>query len=469
MDEMKSTRSCTVLIIDDEALFREDLASLLEARGLKCRTASSAGEGLDVAARSGPDLILCDIALPDQSGIAIVEDLISLSGGGGVIMITAHGSLDTAIEAFRNGALDYILKPLVIDDVMQKVRRFLHARSLSQEIGLLRTELANKGVGGPVIYRSALMQEVMELAGKVAAGQTPVLISGATGVGKEVVARFIHDQVRGGVGAFVPVNCAAIPESLLESELFGHERGAFTGAEKTKPGFFELADGGTLFLDEITEMRLEMQAKLLRAIDERSIYRIGSTLAREIDVKILAASNREIEEECAHGRFRKDLYYRLAVVELKVPPLKARLEDIEPLAEHFLQRYAAELKRPCPRLTGEVLQLLLSHDWPGNVRELENAIERSVLLGEGDTVDPGTLPPAIGRSDPLDGSRSDEIASLGSISQGNEADDLRVAVGTFERAHIYRILREAGGNREEAARSLGINPSTLYRKLSELG
>jgi DNA-binding NtrC family response regulator len=442
-----------LLLIDDEDLFREDLASLLRQEGFACRTASSGEEGLRVAEEEIPDIVLCDLIMPGMGGLDVVDGLAKLCPETCVMVLTAYGSMETAVEAFRKGAVDYILKPVVQQDLVLKVRRCLEHRRLRQEVRYLRRHLSEVSVGTNLVGKSPAMIAARSTIQKIASAESTVLITGESGTGKEVVARAIHESGPGPERPFVAVNCAALPRDLFESELFGHVRGAYTGAHRDKAGFFEVAEGGTLFLDEISELPLDLQPKLLRAIELQEITRVGSTRPISIHARIIATTNRDLKKEITEGRFREDLYYRIRVVELTLSPLRERREDIPLLVEHLLNRHHSRLKRLVLGVDHEAMRVLMAAPWPGNVRELDNVLERSVLLSEGEFLTLSDLPPEL----------------TGTVTCPSLSDDFRAAVRAYEREHIRQVLAASGGNREEAARRLGVNASTLYRRLKEFG
>lgn len=444
--------SAKVLIIDDEDLFREDLAELFAGQGYECRTAADGNHGVAVAEEFGPDVVLCDVVMPGRSGIEVLEEIVRVCPESCVIMLTAYGTLETAVEAFREGASDYILKPFVLEDVLQKIVRYLQHRALLVEVRRLRRELSYQIGPIPLMGESELMRQVFAWIEKVSQTDSTVLLTGESGTGKELVARAIHEASTLREGPFVAVNCAALSPSLLENELFGHVKGAFTGADRDRPGLFEAAAGGTLFLDEISEMPLDLQAKLLRAIEQKEVVRVGSTRPICVKVRIIASSNRDLKRQVQGGKFRADLFFRIYVVEIHLPPLRERRKDIPLLVEHFIKKYNERLKKNFLGVDNEVMRILLAYPWPGNVRELENVIERAMILATGDFLGVGDLPPDI----------------TGSVQFPDLSDNLREAVKAYEREHIRQVLLSAGGNREEAARRLGVNPSTLYRKMAEL-
>ncbi len=442
-----------ILIIDDEGLFCEDLATMLRRRGHECRTAPDGEKGQAIAEEFLPDVVLCDISVPGISGIEVLEQILHINPKSFIIMITAYGTVETAIEAFRKGASDYIMKPLIIEDVLQKIERLMEHKRLLREISFLRRKLSEDVESLSLVSRSEKMKEVLELAEKVAPTRSTVLISGASGTGKELIARAIHDSSDSPDEPFVAINCAGIPEHLLESELFGHTKGAFTGAVSDREGFFELAGNGTILLDEIGEMARALQSKLLRVLEEREFIPVGGNVAVPLKARIIASTNKRLEELVEAGQFRQDLYFRLMIFEIHLPELKKHQDDIPLLCEHFIKKFNKELKRNCLGVDNEVIRRLMAYSWPGNVRELRNVIERAMILSQGDYITLAELP-----------------AQLTSVSQFSEySDDLRVAMATYEREHIRRVLSSSDGNREETARRLGINPSTLYRKMTELG
>ncbi|HSP13605.1 MAG TPA: sigma-54 dependent transcriptional regulator [Thermoanaerobaculia bacterium] len=441
-----------ILLIDDENVFREDVAALLRHEGYTCETASNGAEGLRCAEAEAPDVILCDLVMPGVSGTELVARLVALCPDTAILVITAHATVETTVGAFRAGAVDYLLKPIVAEDLFQKVSRAVEERQLQRELRYLRREISRSRPGTTIVGNSRGIEAVREMIERVADSTSSVLITGESGTGKELVARAIHERSPRGKGPFIAVNCAALPHDLAESELFGHVRGAFTGALRDKPGYFELAGGGTLFLDEICELSPELQAKLLRAIDQQEIFRVGGTRQIRTDVRIVAATNRNVKTEIEEKRFREDLYFRISVIEIALPPLRERRDDIPIIVEHLLHRLSAELKRHVSGLSNPALRALMSAPWRGNVRELENVLERAILLSDNGSIDVGNLPAELAGSVPLNGS----------------ADDLRLAVRAYEREHIRQVLSSSGGNREEASRRLGIDASTLYRRMKEL-
>lgn len=441
-----------ILIIDDEDLFREDFALLLERRGHACQTAAIGEDGLQLAREWLPEVVLCDIMMPGRSGVEILDDILQLSPGCCVMMLTAHGTMETAVQAFRKGAYDYILKPPMVEDVLQRIKRYMQHRQLSQEVQFLRRELSRDVEELPMVGRSQSMKAVLRLVQQVAPTRSTVLITGESGTGKELVARAIHEMGDTQHHPFVPINCAGIPEHLLESELFGHVRGAFTGAVSQRIGHFEMAGEGSILLDEVGEMPLSLQSKLLRVLEQKEFTAVGSTRPTQLKARIIASTNRDLRAMVADGGFREDLFFRIAVFGIELPPLRERRSDIPRLVEHLVKRLNEELKRKCLGANSEAMQRLLAYDWPGNVRELRNVLERAVILHQGAYFTPAELPPQM----------------VDAVGQARYSDSLRETMRGYEREHIRRVLTESSGNKEEAARRLEVNPSTLYRKMADL-
>jgi len=445
--------SLKILIIDDEELFREDLAMILREKDYDCKTAANAADGLNLVSDFLPDVILSDIVMPEKSGIAILDDIFRIHPDASVIMMTAYGTLETAIQAFRKGAVDYILKPLVIEDVLNKIKRIWEQKKLIEEVKYLRREITEDINSLPLESKSEVMQKRIELIKKVAPKNSTVLITGESGTGKELVAKAIHEFSDKKDEPFVAINCSGFQESLLESELFGHVKGAFTGAVKDKKGFFETAGEGTIILDEISEMPVPLQSKLLRVLEQKEFYQVGGTKVIPMKARVIAATNRDLKSLIKSGQFREDLYYRIAVFEIDLPPLRKRLSDIPFLVDFFLHKFNKEMKCRYKRISKEVLQLFMTYDWPGNIRELRNVIERAMILCDGTTITADGLPV--------------QMKSL-TGSEINQTQNLKETVQAFEGSFIRRVLSDCNWNKEEAARRLNINPSTLYRKMTEL-
>lgn len=459
-----------ILIVDDEAairsvlctLLRSDLHELLEAADLTAARQALASEPLDI--------VLTDQRLPDGEGLALLDDVRAADTAIPVIVLTAYASVDLAVEVMRRGAFDFIAKPFRPENVLAVVRKAGEHRDLQRENARLRTEVRRRGVADALLGDSPGMRLVREQIARVAPTTTTVLISGETGTGKELAARAIHRGSPRADRPFVAVNCAALSETLLESELFGHERGAFTGADQARPGLFEVAHGGTLFLDEAGEMPASLQAKLLRVLMDGEITRVGARTPRKVSVRVIAATHRNLPERVAEGRFRQDLYYRLAVVPLEIPPLRTRPDEIPSLVEHFAERVAAELAVPRRRVAAAAIEKLQRYSFPGNVRELRNLIERAYILSRGATLDANDIVIPV---------RGSAVGACGSMPACVDVPqwwcelqpgdgDLRSTLGRIENALIRRALDEAGGVQAEAARRLGISKSDLTYKLRKL-
>ena len=442
-----------ILVVDDEEQMRDLLAKVLERKGYEVSVCGDGAEALALLEREPADLVITDVRMPGLNGMEALRAVKELNPEIVVLIMTAFGSIDQAVQAVKEGAYDYINKPFKIDEILLTIQKALEERHLRHEVSTLRQELRTRYHFENLIGKSRAMQEVFGLIEQVAGSRSTVMVYGKSGTGKELVAKAIHYNSPRSAKAFVAVNCAAIPAELLESELFGHEKGAFTGAIATKVGKFELATGGTLFLDEIGHMRLDLQAKILRALQEREIERVGGTRTIKIDVRVLAATNRDLKKAIEDGTFREDLYYRLNVVPITLPDLKDRQEDIPLLANHFVQKFAPESNPAMREIAKEAMAILMSHTWPGNVRELENVIERAVTLGRGPAVEPRDLPPHLaGGTNPLERALTKE-ASL---------EDL-------EKDYIAMILRRTKGHQIRAASILGIDRRTLYRKIRRFG
>ncbi len=444
-----------VLLIDDEELFREDLAGLLRRREMDCRTAASGEQGLAVLENWDPDIVLCDIMMPGMNGIDALDSLMRLRPDLRVIMLTAYADLHTAINAFRKGACDYVMKPIVFEDVVGKIRRLAELKELTREVQVLRRQLSRSTDSSPMVGQSESLKTTLRHIEEVAATRSTVLITGESGTGKELAARAIHALGGTKDRPFVAINCAGIPEALLESELFGHVRGAFTGAVGDRAGYFELAGDGTILLDEIGEMPMMLQAKLLRVLEQKEFTPVGGSKMKSLGARIIAATNKDLRRLSETGQFRTDLYFRIAVFELTIPPLRDRRSDIPALVEHLVQKLNGELKRQCLGLTQEAMRCLLAYAWPGNVRELRNVIERAMILSHGEYITPAELPENM--------SGGFDTAATSAAAP----DDMRAAVRYFERDFLLRVIAECGGNKEEAARRMNINPSTLYRKMAD--
>ena len=444
-----------MLVVDDDAVLRKLLSDQIARMGFDTAPAASGEEALAALSKSDFDVLLLDIRMPGLSGLETLREIRKLEDAPEVIMLTADTSLGTGIEAMRLGAYDYLTKPATLDEIEAVVRKADEKRRLVRQNASLRDAVRqpSEEAQSALIFKSKALEDLVALAESAARADSTVVITGESGTGKDVLARFIHTRSSRADSPVIAVNCAALPESLFESEFFGHERGAFTGATATKRGLIEAADGSTLFLDEVGEMPAQIQVKLLRFLEEGRFRRVGSTRDRESDVRVIAATNRNLSDDVQRGRFRADLFYRLNVISLHVPPLRQRREDIPALVEHFLAVFRERFNRPALDLSEEARRRLSAYDWPGNVRELRNAVERAAALAQGDTIEADqVLPPAP------------EQAPEGKSAEAGAAP---VTLDELERRHILRVLEEAGGNRERAAAILGISARTLYRKLRE--
>jgi two-component system, NtrC family, response regulator AtoC len=445
-----------VLVAEDDRVARGALAELLESCGFVVLTAENGSEAEAILERDSPDVGLLDIRMPGIDGLTVLRRARGRDGGASLIVMTAHGDSSTAIDAMKSGAFDYVTKPIDFDQLLPHVERAIERRRLSQSLAAAGGDGEPRAgaTAGTIVGRSPAMQHVYKLIGQVAASDATVLVRGESGTGKELVVNAIHFNSARAAGPLVKVNCASIPETLLESELFGHERGAFTNAVSRRIGRFEQAAGGTLFLDEIGELTPALQSKLLRAVQERTIERLGSNAPLVVDIRLITATSRNLEEAVQEGEFREDLYYRLNVVTVPLPPLRERRQDIPALVEHFLRRNGKSAS-----ITAEALGLLAEHSWPGNVRELENAMERALVLARNGVVTADEIelrePLAAG------GVAWEESAPL---ERGWSAN-----VAAVEKSMIVRALREAGGNKSRAAERLGIHRRLLYEKMRQYG
>lgn len=442
-----------VLIVDDEKSLVETLRVLLTTEGFVVETATSGAEAIEKL-ETNPDVVLADIRMPRVSGIDVLAATRKKLPDVSVVLMTAQASLQSAIQAVNEGAFHYVQKPFENEQLVNILRRAAERRQLASENQDLKREIRRRDESRAFqpLGKAKSFGEALEIAKTVAATDSTVLIQGESGTGKEVLSRYIHSLSPRADGPFLSINCAALPETLLESELFGHVKGSFTGAVKDKEGLFVAAHGGTFFLDEVAEMTPALQVKLLRVLQEREVIPVGSTAAVKVDVRIIAATNRDLEEEIRRGAFRTDLYYRLNVIAIHLPPLRERRGDILLLAEHFLRSLAEERGVGVKQLSEEAIKALMEYDWPGNVRELENALERAVVMTSGPTVGVESLP-----------RRVVEPAPVPVVSERPPSNPTLEAV---ERAYIAWVLRAEGGNRSRAAEVLGIDPSTLYRKIA---
>jgi DNA-binding NtrC family response regulator len=436
--------------VDDDDVFRTVMAGELDRSGFEVSAAASGGEALRIVADYQPQVVLLDLSLPDMTGLQVLERLRTASPASEVIMLTGHGSIDTAIQSIRAGAFDYVSKPCPLDELEVRIQRALERHSLSCRATLLERGLTPPDMGNAFVGQSPEFLRTVALVGRIAPADSTVLITGETGTGKEIVAKLIHARSPRRSRPFVVVECAALQEDLLQSELFGHERGAFTGAERTKPGLFEVAHGGTIFLDEIGEVSPATQVKLLRVLDTSTFRHVGGTSEIRVDVRVLAATNRDLTSMVRQGLFREDLFYRLSTISVHTPPLRDRVGDIELLARHFVAQLNDRFG--CRREVGDAaLDLLRGHDWPGNIRELKHVLEAAHVTCDGPDIRPEHLP-IVPRRPPA----SAPASALPTL------DDL-------ERDHIRRVLDATHGHRGQAAKILGISERNLYRKLRDFG
>ncbi len=447
-----------ILVIDDERHLREMLTILLRREGYQVEQADDGERGLELARQGGVDLIISDIRMPKMTGIELLRSLRKEDNDIGVIMITAFSSTEEAVEAMKLGAYDYITKPFKNDEIRLVIKNALERKQLKQENRYLRQQLGEHTGFKRLIGNSPPMQKLIALLERIAPSQVNVLITGESGTGKELVARALHLNSERKAYQFVPINCGAIPENLLESELFGHEKGAFTGADRRKEGLFETADNGTLFLDEIGELPMSMQVKLLRVLQEREFRRVGGTENLPLNIRLIAATNQDLEQMVEDGAFREDLFYRLNVVSVELPPLRTRTEDIPQLVETFYRQHTG---RSDYRIHSTALKLLLNYHWPGNVRELENLVERCIVLGDGDELVVDCLPPAIRQKN----------ATTCSVLPDEFPQDFALEpwLEDIERAVLLKALDRSGGVRKRAAELLGISFRSIRYRLDKLG
>ena len=445
-----------IAVLDDEARMADVIAMVLRREGHHVEPFRDGTAALAALREQPFDLLLTDLRMPAPDGLTVLREALAIDRELPVILLTAHGSVSSAIEAIRHGAFDYVEKPFDNDELKALVQRALDWTRLSRENRYLRSELRSRHSIDQIVAASEALRDALDRARRAAKSPATVLVTGESGTGKELIARAVHYHSDRVGQPFVAVNCKALAAGVLESELFGHERGAFTGAERARGGLFEQAHGGTLFLDEIGEVDAEFQAKLLRVLQERTVRRVGGDVAREVDARVVAATNRDLRAEVAAGRFREDLYFRLAVIPIHLPPLRERRDDIVPLARHFLSKWNAELGRNLRGWSDEVEAWLARHEWPGNARELENAIERGVVLARGDVLELEDL--VLDGQEGRAAARADESAAgLRSFLDGAAADRIRT------------VLAETGGRRAEAAARLGVERTTLYRLMRKFG
>lgn len=450
-----------ILIVEDETSLRELLTKILGLEGFKVFSAATVKEGIDILKNEDIYLIITDVMLPDQNGIEFTKSIKSNYPQIEVIVMTAFGNVKDGVKAMKLGAFDYITKGDGDDKLPLLAGKAVEKALLNRQLNELQYRLESKSSFAKIIGKSNAINNLIELAKKVAVTDTTVLLLGETGTGKELLAEALHLASRRRKGPFITINCAAIPKDLQESELFGHKKGSFTGAHTDKKGYFEVADRGTILLDELGEMSADLQAKLLRTLENRTINRVGETTPIPIDVRIIAATNRDLFEDSQDDEFRKDLYYRLSTFTIEIPALRERKDDIPLLAMHFMNVNAEKIGKSIQSMSKEYMEKLQRHSWPGNIRELKNVIERSVILAEGTELTPETLPKeliSVSAAFP-------KLETNGSGASINELSDLK----SVERQHILRVLDKADGNKSEAAKRLDIGLATLYRKLKEYG
>jgi DNA-binding NtrC family response regulator len=453
-----------ILIVDDEESLRRFLSIMLTKDGYEVTAVDDGTKALEAFDRESYDVVLSDIKMPGLSGIELLSSLRARDPSVPIVMMTAYAALDTAIEAVNQGAFHYFVKQTRNEEIKLVIRRALEMRRLRHENRYLKHELSRTLAPRPIIGTSPRIQEVFETVRKVARSDSTVLLCGESGTGKELFAREIHSASKRASGPFVSINCGALPEPLLESELFGHVKGSFTGAIRDKEGLFVVARGGTFLLDEVGETSLSIQVKLLRILQEREIIPVGGQKPIKVDVRVVAATNADLEAEVERGKFRTDLYYRLNVIPITLPSLRERREDIPLLAAHFLEQYCALQQRPLMELADETMRVLCEYHWPGNVRELENVIERGVILEEGDTFGPDALPERVlaGRRGPASGTGDRDASGAPLAGAAGTLEDV-------EREYLVKVLEETGWQKKKASSILGINSSTLYRKIQRYG
>lgn len=443
-----------ILIVDDEEVIAATLQEFLQGEGFEVGIAGDATTALALVERFEPELALCDVQLPGLDGIELLDRLLQVRPETLVLMITAYATVENAVAAFHRGAHDYLMKPVIFEELLAKIDRLLRFRRLLQENQALRRQLHAEAGPETLVAQSAMLQAVKTLIRKVGPTRSNVLISGESGTGKELVARALHAEATDPDAPFLAINCAAIPSDLLENQLFGHVRGAFTGASRDHPGLFVAAGAGTVFLDEVAELPPATQAKLLRAIETKEVLPLGANRPVRVEARVLAATNKDLPAEVSANRFRADLYYRLNVVSIHLPPLREHPEDIPTLVAVLLARHARRLGKRISGVDNATMRLLMAAPWRGNVRELDNALERAVILGEGPILTPDDFPTAL--------------FPIPVAESAQASDDLRSALRDFERRHLLRVLAQAGDDKREAARRLGLGLSSLYRKIEEL-
>ncbi len=441
-----------ILLADDEMTFRKTFAKVLQEEGLAVTEVDNGTDAINAIMHQPYGVAILDIQMPGADGIKVLREIMKVRPETRVIMITAYGTIEIAVEAIKLGACDYVIKPVSFDDILAKIRQHLQYLELQQENQELKRELDGRFDIARIIGQTEVMQQVFEMIRKVANTKSNVLITGHSGTGKELVARAIHSLSSQTGRRFVVVNCGAIPEGLLESELFGHKKGSFTSAIEDKKGLFEIAHDGTLFLDEIGYMPMSCQVKLLRAVEQRQIMPVGSTEPMDIDLRLITATNRDLLQEIKKERFREDLYYRLNVVGIHLPSLRERKDDIPILIEHFIKKYNTEMGKHCVGVSDDAMRLLMGCEWKGNIRELENVIERAVIFAESDIIQTCDI----------------GLVGVGAATLIGKNENLQNSLKAYEKEQIYRVLNKYDWNKSEAAKALGVGLSSLYRKIEEL-
>jgi len=448
-----------ILIVDDERVQRETLSAILSDLNHETVACGNVQEAVKTLQDASFDLVLTDFKMPDGTGIEVATKARQLMPDAAVFVMTAYADVTSVIDAMRAGVLDYFLKPLNVELLLRKIKMIAEHRDLLSEVADLRSRI-NVGAKNSLLGESEEIEKVRRMIHQVSATRGTVLITGESGTGKEVAARLIHSSSSDSSRKFVAVNCAAIPENLIESELFGHKKGAFTGAVHDKDGLFKVANGGTIFLDEIGDLPKSMQAKLLRVLQEREITPVGDTKSMKIDLRLIAATNRDLEADVAKGLFRQDLFYRINVVHLKMPALREHSEDVPVLAQHFIDKYVKEFSKKPRRLGSAAARTLMEYQWPGNIRELENVIERAIILGKSDSqLEPEDLPENF---------IAGHVRAGGADIHANSPLNLHAAVEGFTKRHIERVLAAVDHDKKQAAKILGLGLSSLYRKLDDL-
>jgi len=443
--------SSKILVIDDEESMCNFMEIMLAKEGYNVDTVVSGRDGVLLLKERNYDLVIADLNMPEMSGIEVLKKIRSFKQDQDLVVMTAYASVETAIEAMKQGAADYITKPFKVDEITLTIEKIINRRRLQLENETLKKQLQGDNSFDNFIGATEEVANLKKLARRIASSDSTVLVRGESGTGKDLIAKAIHHHSPRCGGPFVTINCAALPEQLLESELFGHRKGSFTGAVRDKEGLFKAADGGTFFLDEVGNTSLAIQVKLLRVLEDKTITPVGDTKPIEVDVRLIAATNSDLEEDVKVGRFRADLFYRLNVIPLQIPPLRERSEDIKLLTDHFINKYCGKLNTPPKRISAEAAELLMTYHWPGNVRELENTIERAVLLNRADAIEAADL--------------ADRIRSAPPVGVVQETQPATPTLESIEKAYIHYIMSQTGGKKARAAKILGIDTSTLYRKL----